>query len=170
VAQVQTLVDLYPDDPSAGSPFRTGPANNIYPQYKRLAAILGDLTFTLTRRVFLQWATAANLFVPYWSYLASYNYGTPVLGTFHTSDIITSFGITPGFDTTTVQSYYLSFINNLDPNNGALPTLPHWPRWGSSRGHFLMNFNAAYNTLIKDDFRSGASNFIVNAAPPELYN
>ena len=32
-----------------------------------------------------------------------------------------------------------------------------------------MNFNAAYNALITDDFWSGASNFIASAAPPELY-
>jgi hypothetical protein len=47
------LVATYPDDITAGSPFRTGLLNNIYPQYKRLAAILGDAVFNLRRRQML---------------------------------------------------------------------------------------------------------------------
>lgn len=43
-ADIQGLVDTYPTDPSAGSPFRTGLANELYPQFKRIAAILGDIT------------------------------------------------------------------------------------------------------------------------------
>ena len=169
VAQLQTLVNLYPDDPSAGSPFGTGLLNNIYPQYKRIAALLGDLTFTIARRVFLQWANTANPSVPSWSYLASYDYGTPVLGTFHASDILPAFGITPGLPSATIQSYYISFVNNLDPNVGRLPTLPNWPQWGSGGSRSLMHFNALFNEIITDDFRSGTSDFIANAAPPELY-
>ena len=168
VAQIETLVNLYPDDPSAGSPFGTGLLNNIYPQFKRLAAILGDLSFILARRVFLQWATAVNPSVPSWSYLASYDYGTPVLGTFHASDILTTFGITPGIPSTTIQSYYLSFVTNLNPNDGALPLLPNWPEWGSGSSPQLMNFNELYNALITDDFRSAAAEFIAGAAPQEL--
>lgn len=54
---VAGLAAQYPDQPlmgqPAGSPFNTGPLNNIYPQFKRVAAILGDITFTLTRRAYL---------------------------------------------------------------------------------------------------------------------
>jgi acetylcholinesterase len=168
-ARLQELVNLYPDDPSAGSPFRTGPLNNIYPQYKRLAALLGDLVFTITRRVFLSWALQSNPSVPSWSYLSSYDYGTPVLGTFHASDIPVVYGQKPGFETTSIQSYYLSFVNNLNPNDGKLATLPEWPQWGSSGSRFLMNFNAGFNQLITDDFRSGAAGFIASSKGPELY-
>ncbi|KAA8569026.1 hypothetical protein EYC84_000699 [Monilinia fructicola] len=51
---ISGLLDTYPNNLISGSPFRTLILNNWYPQFKRLAAILGDLTFTLTRRVFLQ--------------------------------------------------------------------------------------------------------------------
>lgn len=83
---VSQLVATYPDDASAGSPFNTGPLNEIYPQFKRLAAILGDITFTLTRRSYL--ASVTPYLPGAWSYLATYFYGTPVLGTFHATDLL----------------------------------------------------------------------------------
>ena len=158
VEQIQALVATYPDDPTAGSPYRTGALNEIYPQYKRLASILGDLVFTLTRRVFLNLASSVHPSVPSWSYLASYDYGTPVLGTFHASDILTTYGITPGFATTTIQSYYISFFNTMDPNDGTTG-LPTWPQW--SEGNELMNFLAASNVLLADDFRSESYNYLI---------
>lgn len=39
--QIKELVATYPDTTTYGSPFRTGILNNWYPQYKRIAAILG---------------------------------------------------------------------------------------------------------------------------------
>lgn len=157
VEQVQELVSNYPDDPSAGSPFNTGIANNIYPQYKRLAAILGDLTFTLTRRVFLAIASSVNPSVPTWSYLASYDYGTPILGTFHASDILPTYGIVPGEPTTTIQSYYISFFNTMDPNDGTTGEI-NWPQW--SQNQTLLHFLATSNELLKDDFRNASYNYI----------
>jgi acetylcholinesterase len=148
-AQISQIVESYPDDPSAGSPFNTGLLNNIYPQFKRLAAILGDLTFTLTRRAFLSTASEVNPNVNSWSYLASYDYGTPVLGTFHASDIPNVYGITPGFPQATIQGYYINFINSLDPNGAGLL---QWPTW--SKGKQLVNFQALQNVLITDNFRS----------------
>ncbi|KAN0113160.1 cholinesterase [Hyaloscypha variabilis] len=158
VEQIQDLVATYPDDPSAGSPYRTGALNEIYPQYKRLASILGDLAFTLTRRIFLNISSSVHPSVPSWSYLASYDYGTPVLGTFHASDILTTYGITPGFATTSIQSYYISFFKTMDPSNGTTGP-PSWPQW--SEGNELMNFLAASNVLLADDFRSESYNYVV---------
>ncbi|TKA74014.1 putative secreted lipase [Cryomyces minteri] len=161
-AQIQALVSTYPDDPSAGSPFRTGPLNNVYPQYKRIAAILGDLTFTLTRRVFLTKTSQVAPTVPSWSYLASYFYGTPVAGTFHASDIQKAYGQTPDFPSMSIQAYYLSFINTMDPNKGTVGQIS-WPQW--SAGNQLLNFNELFNTLLPDSFRSTSYDFIAaNAA------
>jgi carboxylesterase type B len=158
VEQIQGLVATYPGDPSAGSPYNTGLLNEIYPQYKRLAAILGDLVFTLTRRIFLKIASSVHPSVPSWSYLATYYYRTPILGTFHASDILTAYGIAPGFATTSIQSYYISFFNTMDPNNGTTG-LPSWPQW--SQGNELMNFSVASNVLLVDDFRSESYDYIV---------
>lgn len=44
-AQLSQLMKLYPADPVQGSPFDTGLANAITPQYKRLSALIGDYSF-----------------------------------------------------------------------------------------------------------------------------
>jgi carboxylesterase type B len=159
IEQVKQLVATYPDDPSAGSPYNTGSLNEIYPQYKRVASILGDLVFILTRRGFLNYAASAHPSVPSWSYLASYDYGTPVLGTFHASDILTTYGITPTFASASIQNYYISFFNTMDPNEGAT-NLTSWPQY--SEGNELLHFLAASNELLKDDFRSESYDYILS--------
>ena len=64
-ADLDTLFGLYPADPAVGSPFDTGNANAIGPQYKRLAAIQGDLVFQAPRRFFLEHRSGRQ---PTWSY------------------------------------------------------------------------------------------------------
>lgn len=164
VADVTGLVANYPDQPllgqPAGSPFNTGALYNIYPQFKRLAAILGDFTFTLTRRSYLSVASSQ---VPAWSFLATYFQGTPVLGTFHASDILYDYGILgpAAFPTVTIQTYYINFINNLDPNTGATaPGLINWPKYTTASPQ-LVDFGALANTLIPDTFRQAAYEALV---------
>jgi carboxylesterase type B len=73
IASKQTVADFvgtYPDDPAAGSPFWTGPLYEIYPEFKRLAAIIGDYCLTLSRRVVLK--TIANHLPGTWSYLGNF--------------------------------------------------------------------------------------------------
>ena len=50
---IDDILSAYPEDPALGSPFDTGSENAITPQYKRIAAILGDLVFQAPRRFFL---------------------------------------------------------------------------------------------------------------------
>ncbi|ORY75783.1 lipase [Protomyces lactucae-debilis] len=150
-AQIQSLVDSYPNNPIAGSPFRTGLLNILYPQYKRLAALLGDATFTLTRRIFLE--LAAPQVPKAFSYLGSYNYGTPILGSFHASDILALFFV-PGYPQATIQRYYINFINNLDPNVGVEPTVA-WPQWTAAKQ--LLNIEALSSKLIPDNFRESSA-------------
>jgi len=163
--QIRSLVDTYDDNILAGSPFGTGIFNEIYPGFKRLAAMLGDLVFTLTRRVFLYDALKSNPDVPTWSYLASYNFGTPILGTFHGSDLLQVFyGLLPNYASKSIQSYYANFVYNLDPNNAAGGTSArskvsmNWPQW--SKDKMLMQFFAKNAKLLKDDFRSKQYNWI----------
>lgn len=52
--ELDQLLALYPANVSAGSPFDTGSANAVSPQYKRIAALHGDLVFQGPRRFFLQ--------------------------------------------------------------------------------------------------------------------
>ncbi|KAI0809731.1 sterol esterase [Xylaria sp. FL0064] len=157
--QVADLVGTYSPALSAGSPFRTGILNNPYPQFKRLAAILGDLVFTLTRRLFLEITSEVNPDVPSWSYLSSYDYGTPILGTFHGSDILQVFyGILPNYASNAIQSYYISFLYTMDPNNGTPAEIAEWPQWKDAKE--LMNFYNSYSTLLKDDFRSASAQWL----------
>lgn len=159
--QLTALVETYPANWSAGSPFRTGLLNSFYVAYKRLAAILGDLVFTLTRRVFLEDTLAANPDVPSWSYLASYNYGTPIMGTFHASDILQVFyGQWPNNAMRSSRTYYYNFLYNLDPNVG-VTKFAKWPQWKESRD--LMWFETGNrNSILKDDFRSASSKWIAD--------
>ncbi|EDU43055.1 PnbA Carboxylesterase type B [Pyrenophora tritici-repentis] len=158
-AQVSTLVNSYQTVTEDGSPFRTGIFNSWYPQFKRISAILGDVTFTLTRRIFLNVATQAHPDVPSWSYLATYNYGTPILGTFHASDILqVFFGVLPNNAARTIRGYYFSFVYNMDPNVGS--GLMNWPKW--SEGKKLVNFGANSNSYLDDDFRSDTYDFLSN--------
>jgi carboxylesterase type B len=166
-AAVQGLVDNYPYPyVIGGSPFRTGILNELYPGFKRLAAILGDFSFTLSRRIFLQSATTFSPATPAWSYLASYMYGTPLLGTFHGSDLLQIFyGILPTYPSLAIQSYYANFVYNLDPNNysGGTGTGSHvaanWPQW-TNASRTLLNFQLLGSANIMDDFRSAAAQYL----------
>ncbi|CEI65424.1 putative secreted lipase [Fusarium venenatum] len=157
--QVTALVNTYPTTLSTGSPYRTALLNEIFPGFKRRAAILGDLVVSLTRRIFLQAAANSNPDVPSWSYLASYNYGTPVLGTFHASDLLQVFyGLLPNNAMRSVRTYYFNFLYNLDPNKG-ITTYAKWPEWKESKK--LMWFETANkNSIINDDFRQDSYKFI----------
>jgi carboxylesterase type B len=156
-AQVNGLVDTYQTITEDGSPFRTGLLNNFYPQFKRVSAVLGDVTFTISRRLFLESASAVNPGVPSWSYLSTYDYGTPILGTFHASDLLQVFyGVLPNNAARSIRGYYYSFVYNLDPNEGN--DLAEWPQWSKSKK--LMNFGALSNGLLNDDFRKDTAEWL----------
>ncbi|KAK4504449.1 hypothetical protein PRZ48_005365 [Zasmidium cellare] len=162
---VRELLATYPDQSllgqPAGSPFRTGPLNNLYGQFKRLAAVRGDFTFNLlARRTYLHYISSS---VNSWSYLSSYLYGTPILGTFHSSDLIFTFGMLGDADvnpiTDAIQTFLVSFVN-LDPNV-LRGTREEWPMWNESEPT-LLNFLAAGETkLVPDDFREESYQYLL---------
>ncbi|KAK2790226.1 hypothetical protein FQN52_005723 [Onygenales sp. PD_12] len=155
---IEELTTIYSSVAEYGAPHRTGMLNNWYPQFKRLAAILGDLTFTITRRAVLELTNIVHPDVPSWSYLSSYDYGTPVLGTFHGSDLFqVFFGIWPNYASKAFHQHYLSFIYDHDPNSNN--DLPDWPRWSTSKK--LLNMYPLNSKLIADDFRSESFDFVL---------
>ena len=162
--QCAGLVTTYPEDITAGSPFNSGILNEIYPGFKRNAALLGDVTFTLTRRYYLSLVSTQ---IKAWSYLASYFAGTPILGTFHATDIVDAYeGVQP-IPAQTIRTYYVSFVNNLDPNaiTTAAPLID-WPQWDNSSGSpQLNNFQLLGNNLINDDFRSESYDYLNSIIP-----
>jgi hypothetical protein len=52
--QIDDLLNEYPDKPAEGSPFDTGDARVLVPQWKRLSALQGDLVFQAPRRNFMK--------------------------------------------------------------------------------------------------------------------
>ncbi|KAK3312795.1 Alpha/Beta hydrolase protein [Apodospora peruviana] len=169
-SEMEAMVDTYSPLITQGSPFGSGLLNEVYPGFKRLAAILGDLVFTLTRRAFLEITTSVNPSVPSWSYLASYDEGLPILGTFHGSDLLQVFyGILPNDASKRIQSYYANFVYNMDPNdasggtNAKSKVLLPWPQWSKNRQ--LVQFFANYAGYLKDDFRTKQYNWIKEHIP-----
>lgn len=163
---VTGLADLYPNNPDggqpAGAPFNTGDKNNLYPQFKRLSAILGDIVFTLPRRIVLD---VANPRTDTWSYISSVLRGTPVLGSCHGSDLLFDFGLVgkgDDFRTTSIQTYYINFINNMDPNKGAKnESLVAWPKY-NSKTRPLLELGKNYTDLYPggDHFRQAAADYL----------
>lgn len=75
-----TLLEYYPSNITQGSPFDTGNANALSPQYKRYSALLGDLIFQVPRRLMQQYSAAKQ---PTWMFRTS------------TAPISASFSLTP---------------------------------------------------------------------------
>ncbi|KAF2417444.1 acetylcholinesterase/Butyrylcholinesterase [Tothia fuscella] len=152
------LVATYPNNPAAGSPFGTGLLYNIYPQYKRLAAILGDAVFTLTRRGYLSTVSSQ---VPSWSFLSTYLSGTPVLGTFHASDVLENFFDLPSIPAAVaVQNYYISFINYGNPNSITKANDVPWQRYDAANP-VLLNVGALGVSTLQDTFRKESGEYLV---------
>lgn len=157
--QLEELVATYKDITTHGSPFRTGLFNNWYPQFKRLAALLGDVLFNLSRRVLLNNAAEVSPDVPSWSYLSSYNYGTPILGTVHGTDILQVFyGILPNYASRAIHTYFFSFVYDQDPNSRR-GDLMEWPQWKDKKQ--LMQFFNDHAELLTDDYRSDSYEVLV---------
>lgn len=171
--QVDKLCDMYPEDPSAGSPFDTGDANAITPQYKRLSALVGDCTFQTSRRDLLNLFSGTR---KAWSYqiedsipllgqipLIS-NLGIsnlPLLGSFHVSDVtLYTFGLVPAAlskNTLNLMSTIISFATTHDPNNHGL-NLPYWPQYNTDN-KTLFRYKEDGPDLIPDTYREEAFDF-----------
>lgn len=139
---VETILQLYPDDPALGSPFGTG--NDTFgfsSQFKRASAVFGDLPFSSVRRQWTQ--VASNASVKAFGYLFTdpQPLNPPYLGgeclfilrkrttslfvcftVQHGSEIPYVFGGTTNGAAATILSnnmmdYWISFANSLDPND-----------------------------------------------------
>ncbi|KAJ6451387.1 carotenoid ester lipase precursor [Mycena vitilis] len=152
--EIAQLAVLYPDDPALGSPFDTGLANQVTPEFKRLAAFQGDYLFTGARRFFLESASKTQ---NTWSWLNKRGKSTPTLGSGHTSDLAIWFppANSTGFDFRPADAF-ISFVNHLDPNGKS----PFWPKWNTPSA----NGSTSLLTLSDPDALSIApENFRVKA-------
>ncbi|KAF7353893.1 Carboxylic ester hydrolase [Mycena venus] len=166
LAEVAQIGALYPEDPTRGSPFDTGSANALTPEFKRLAAFQGDLVFLGPRRFFLEHAsTRQNT----WSWLNKRGKTNPLIGAFHGSDVGIWF---PQNITETVGvDALINFVNTLDPNYSAAAnrsSAVYWPQWktrSSSGSTSLLTFSDPLEVNITaDDFRFDAIRSLNNLA------
>ena len=142
--EVDSLLALYPSDITQGSPYGTSILNAITPQYKRLAALQGDLVFQAPRRFFLQQRSGMQ---PIWTYRTSahpldlHKYLTtpatvtkrfkvvPILGSFHGSDLLTM------YTASDMTDYLINFVNNMDPNG---KTNIAWPQYSNATQQMML--------------------------------
>jgi carboxylesterase type B len=100
--------------------------------------------------------------VPAWSYQATYASGTPILGTYHSSDLPHIYYETDNVSTS-IQDLYISFVDSLDPNNHHAPRTPSgyltfWPTWQKKKQ--LLELGAHSTRLIDDDARTASFEYI----------
>lgn len=145
--EVADLVNTYPESPDI--PAGVGPSNATYPEFKRLAAILGDYEFNFMSRLLLEDFPAT---VPAWSYRATYERGTPILGTYHSTDMPRLWLQTDDVSTV-IQGLYISFVHGLDPNYYAAANpnryVTFWPTWQA--GEQLLQLGAESTRLVGDN-------------------
>lgn len=153
-SQMEQVLAAYPADPAAGSPFGTGDANALTPQYKRLAAIQGDIVFQAPRRFFLQ---SSSDLTRKWSYINMRGKNRPMIGTGHASDIGNWFGrgnTASHFPTDAL----IQFVHAQNPNvvgNEGETARTFWPQWGSTNSSHIMIFgDEDIVSVASDDFRS----------------
>ncbi|KAG0698057.1 Alpha/Beta hydrolase protein [Suillus ampliporus] len=155
LATVQTALDHYPPDITQGSPFNTGYLNAITPQFKRLAAIQGDIIMQAPRRFLLEQLSGRQ---NTWSMLIKRFKWIPFLGSFHASSLFTNFFL--GGD---MSSRLLRFATYLDPNGGSdleLFDIP-WPKWTSSSRDLLTYVDGPIPQWIeKDTYRADAISYL----------
>ncbi|EEB99424.1 hypothetical protein MPER_00904, partial [Moniliophthora perniciosa FA553] len=115
--ELDRLLEVYPQTPSAGSPYDTGIFNAITPQFKRIASFQGDAVFQAPRRFFMQNLSGKQ---PLWSFVNKRLKITPVLGSLHGSDLLYVYG--PG----DMTDYLVRFATTHDPNGN---TGILWPQY-----------------------------------------
>ncbi|CAE6364370.1 unnamed protein product [Rhizoctonia solani] len=163
---VDQLLNYYPEDPGAGSPYNTG--NNTFgkaAQYKRAASVIGDLIFEAPRRDFLQ--AARKLGIPSWSYQFAQTGlapDSPELGVPHASEILFVVQYLPEEPESHVElgidiiDYWISLAYNLNPSATGNPSRIAWPAYGAAA--VSLKLEAANTTVIQDNYRGDGIDFI----------
>ncbi|KAK0460038.1 carotenoid ester lipase precursor [Desarmillaria tabescens] len=134
-----TLLELYPADPLEG-------LNILTPQFKRIASFQGDAVFQAPRRFFLQNLSGKQNI---WAFLSKRFKIVPVLGAFHSSDILNVYF---GGD---MADYLIRFAATLNPSGS---TDIQWPQWTDNSPNLLTFNDDPFKplTVTQDTFRSDA--------------
>jgi len=166
-AGVGKVMALYPDDPSAGSPFGTG--NQTFgtgPGYKRASAIIGDMLFQAQRRFWSQTIAAPSYVYMFTDPQLSTD---PALGVYHSSELPYIFGVFGTVSTASppkvanlsrvMRDYWISFAVSLTPNDGKGTSRHHWGKYKKNKGVLELNSDNVH--IISDDYRADAIDAII---------
>lgn len=163
---IQQIMNLYPDVAELGCPFNTGSeryAENGH-QYKRGAAIVGDLAIHAGRRQTVMYYASqqGQRKKPVYSYRFDQSpwdnkeilvaVDAPVFST-HYAEVCFVFNIDPEVsrnNTNWIGPYpeyyklsnlmsrmFVSFIHDLNPNNHGIESVAHWPEYAAGRENFV---------------------------------
>ncbi|KAF4613207.1 hypothetical protein D9613_010914 [Agrocybe pediades] len=168
------LLQLYPDDPAVGSPFNTGNQTFGLPSnFKRAAALMGDLSFVSQRRSWIQTASRAG--VKTFGYLFTQPQpGSGQFGVFHGSEVPYVYGAPSDTSASSLHvsslmiDYWVSFATSLDPNDGKGVPRPHWGQY-TPKNEAVLQLNGDNTTMIPDDFRKEQIDFI-NSDPTVFHH
>ncbi|KAJ7832850.1 carotenoid ester lipase precursor [Mycena olivaceomarginata] len=131
-AEIEAVFALYPADPvsPAGSPFDTGAENALTPQFKRFAAIMGDLVFQGPHRFFMQERADKQ---EAWAYSVSWRMRTAAA---------------------TSGSTLSASLQTLDPSANTNDTDVAWPRYTNKSPNLLTFLDGDVPLAItRDDYR-----------------
>ncbi|KAH9049183.1 esterase 1 [Lactarius hengduanensis] len=154
------LLSLYPDDPSAGSPFGTG--NQTFgtgPGFKRGSAIIGDIYFQALRRFWSQ--TTSALGTPSYAYIFTdpQPSADPALGVSHASELpylfldVNKNGPPKSARLSrTMLDYWISFAVSLTPNDGKGTQRPHWEIYNEAKR--VLELTDSGVGLVSDNYRA----------------
>ncbi|KAK7040283.1 hypothetical protein VNI00_009750 [Paramarasmius palmivorus] len=168
-AAADRILQLYPNVPALGSPFRTGNETfGLSPEYKRAAAITGDLMFHSVRRLWTKAAVETG--IRGYGYLFTgprLSVFPPAFGVPHALELLYVFGLVAqngGAPSDTalslkIMDYWISFADTLDPNDRKGESRPTWPEYAVSDPSIL-ELNAMNVSVILDDYRATGINFI----------
>ncbi|EAU81841.2 carotenoid ester lipase [Coprinopsis cinerea okayama7 len=129
--KIDMIAALYPEDPTAGSPFGTGSANALTPQFKRIAAFHGDWRFHAARRFFVSRVSKTQ---PTWSFLWKRGKALPYVGAAHTYEIPEFFasGNNPDYIGTDALISFANILNPSTSNTHSLLSKYNWEQYGVS--------------------------------------
>ncbi|KAJ6606330.1 extracellular triacylglycerol lipase precursor [Mycena vulgaris] len=179
-AAADRILELYPNDPSMGSPFGTGNETfGVGSQYKRYAAVLGDFAFEWHRRSFSQYMSAEAQ-VPTFVYKFQDPDASPPgglgalfppgsLGVCHASELaymMPTSALGGSLNSTSAETlstqmmdYWISFAVSLDPSDDLGSERPQWDDY--SKSQMLMQLDGQNLTMIPDNYREEQIGFIM---------
>ncbi|KAG7088892.1 hypothetical protein E1B28_012837 [Marasmius oreades] len=151
-ADLDTLLQAYPQDLTQGSPYDTGFLNALSPQFKRFASFQGDALFQAPRRFFLSARSGKQKM---WSYLSKRGKVLPFLGAAQGSDLLNIYG---GGELT---DYLIRFATNLNPNG---PGSTSWPEYTNLSPSLLTLTDSALVPIVitQDTYRMKGMSTVTN--------